>query len=436
MIRAALIFALLALPPAVAAQQRDTTESGTPESQQQSPAVPEPILHVSFEQTEAIPGQALALRLTVLVPTFMPSPPVWPSFEAPNLLVRLPERSTSPVSERVDGQTWAGISRTYRISPMVPGAFQIPSQRIGVTFADPQTNEPITATVETGLIAFSGVVPEGAEGLDPFIAAQKLTLEQTVEGDPAAMRPGDSATRTVIATVEGLSPMFLPKLLPQTAVPGVQAYPDEPSVEETEQRGVLSGTRTESVTLVAQGGGSGEMPRISLDWYNLDTGAVETASLDAVPVAVDGPPLRSQDPRDWRLIGLTALGGLLALGVVTLLLRRLLPPLRAEVRAAHDRWKASESYAYRLLREVVTRKDNAALRPALDAWAARMAGSDPRRDPAVQAALVRLGAARYGQARGDAGTAWAELSSALHKARTTAHHRAQAVPLPPLNPGV
>ena len=65
-----------------------------------------PILRVDFPETEAIPGQFLTLRLTVLVPTFMPAPPVWLSFEAPNLLVRVPEGGTSPVSERIDGETW------------------------------------------------------------------------------------------------------------------------------------------------------------------------------------------------------------------------------------------------------------------------------------------------------------------------------------------
>ncbi|MHA3977592.1 hypothetical protein ACW9UR_07920 [Halovulum sp. GXIMD14794] len=464
MIRLCLPLALVLLPLAADAQtqrrvipqpvsprgeaEQSQTEGATPSQPQAGRAQPssapapsatdapaEPILRVSFDETEAIPGQPLLLRLTVLVPTFMPSPPVWPSFEAPNLLVRLPERSTSPVSERIEGQTWAGISRTYRISPMVPGRFSIPSQPVGVTFSDPESNAPVAATVETGPIEFAGVVPEGAEGLDPFIAARNLTLEQSVEGDPAAMSPGDSARRTVSATVEGLSPMFLPKLLPESAVPGVQAYPDEPSVEETEQRGVQSGSRTESVSLVAQGGGSGEAPGISLDWYNLDTDEIETASVDGFTVVVEGPPLRNQEPRDWRLIGLSALGALFALGFVGLLVRRLLPPLRAEASAAGDRWRESETYAFRQLRQVVSGKDLARLHPALDAWAARFEGPDPRHDPNVQAALVRLGAASYSETGGDAGAAWSALASALPKARETAHIHVHAQPLPPLNPG-
>lgn len=62
-----------------------------------------PILATDFPETEAIPGQPLSLRVTVLVPTFMPSPPQWPSMEAPNLHVRVV--STGGTSQSVDGAT-------------------------------------------------------------------------------------------------------------------------------------------------------------------------------------------------------------------------------------------------------------------------------------------------------------------------------------------
>lgn len=188
----------------------------------------EPVLEVTFEETEAIPGQSLSLRMTVLVPTFLPDPPVWPSLEAPDLLVRLPEGSTGPASRRIGGETWSGVTRHYRISPMVPGDFAIPPQEVIVTYADPETNRSVKVTLTTEALAFSGVVPEGAEGLDPFIAAESLELVQEIEGEPAAMVPGDSVIRTVTAKVRGTSPMFLPDLLSPTAVDGVAAYPDEP----------------------------------------------------------------------------------------------------------------------------------------------------------------------------------------------------------------
>ncbi|HRY25891.1 MAG: BatD family protein [Geminicoccaceae bacterium] len=395
-----------------------------------------PVLQVTFEETEAIPGQPLSLRLTVLAPTFMPDPPVWPSLEAPNLLVRLPERSTGPTSEEVGGETWSGVTRHYRISPMVPGEFAIPPQEVIVTWADPETSEPRKVTLTTEPLTFSGVLPEGAEGLDPFIAAEALELKQEVAGEPEAMQPGDSVTRTIKATIRGTSPMFLPALLPPTDVAGVAAYPDEPVLEESDDRGVLEGTRAESVTLVAEGGGSGEAPAVSLDWYNLKSGEVETASVDGFPIEVDGPPASSAEPRDWRAIGLASLAALLALAVVAWLLRRLLPPFGRWLRERRTERLASEGHAFGQLQRAVARRDEPALRPALDAWAAKVEGHDPREHPGVRHALVAIGAARYGRgASGDAGAGWRALAAALPEARRDALARDRLAALPPLNPG-
>jgi MlrC C-terminus len=380
--RSAVVLLVLAFAPPLGAQEADEPAG--------------PVLEVDFKEAEAVPGQPLSLRLTVLVPTFMPKPPVWPSLEAPNLLVRLPEGSTGPTSKRIGGQTWSGITRHYRISPMVPGDFAIPPQEVMVTFADPDTNEPTKATLSTEPLAFSGVVPVGAEGLDPFLAAEALKLEQEITGDPETMAPGESVTRTVTARIRGTSPMFLPDLLPAMTVEGLAAYADEPALAEADDRGVLSGTRTERVTLVAEGGGSGEAPPVSLDWYNLKTGKVETATLEGFAISVDGPPARSAEPRDWRVIALTALAGALAVALALWLLRRLLPPLGRWVRARRADWLASEARAYARLRQVAKHRDHAALRPALDAWAAKVSGPDPRRDARLQDALRQLGAARYG----------------------------------------
>ena len=114
-----------------------------------------PRLTVDFPETEAVPGQPLSLRLTVLVPTFMPEPPVWPSLETPNLLVRLPSRSTGPVSERIDGETWSGVSRHYRISPMVPGPMTLPPQEVVVTWQDLEASDVRQTTLTTEAVSLA-----------------------------------------------------------------------------------------------------------------------------------------------------------------------------------------------------------------------------------------------------------------------------------------
>ena len=54
----------------------------------------------------------------------------------------MPARATTPLSERIIDDTWSGVSRHFRITPMVPGRFTIPPQEVIVTWADPDTNQP------------------------------------------------------------------------------------------------------------------------------------------------------------------------------------------------------------------------------------------------------------------------------------------------------
>ncbi|MCA0873046.1 hypothetical protein LCL97_19625 [Seohaeicola saemankumensis] len=394
-----------------------------------------PLIEVQFDETEAIPGQPLSLRLTVLVPTWMTSPVVFPGFEVPNLMVRLPERATTPVSRRVGGDTWSGVSRHYRLIPMIPGGFRIAPQQVVVTWSDPDSAVPRQDVVMTPEIAFSGTVPPGAEGLDPFIAATALSLTQDLSGAQAPLKPGDSVTRVITAQVAGVSPMFLPPLIPDTDVQGVAQYPAEPVLVETGQRGAMAGTRTESVTYIAQSGGAGAADDIRLDWFNLDTGRIETATAEGIDLRVDAPVAAAMSDTDRRLVALLSGGALIVLGLLLFALRRIAPQMRARRARRQELYLASEAWAYRQLGRVISDQDYAAMLPALDRWAARATSPDPRTDPAVAAAVSALGAARYGPAPTDDGAAWRQLHDALHglRDRRSGSHRA-AEALPPLNP--
>ncbi len=396
-----------------------------------------PLLRVEFPETETIPGQSLSLRLTVLVPTFMPDPPVWPSMELPNLLVRLPGRSTNPTSEQIEGETWSGVTRHYRLSPMVPGDFTIPAQNVIVTWSNPATGETEKVTLATEPVAFRGVVPEGAEGLDPFIAASELQLTQQIEGAPDAMTPGQSFSRTVTVEVQGVSPMFLPPLTPPGEIPGLAAYPDEPVIEETDTRGDPGGTRAERVTFVAEGGTDGMLPAVTLDWFDIDAGEVKTAQTETVAIRVDGPPASRAEPRDWRVLTGIAVAALFLALFVVFVIRRTTPVIRRRLDDRRQTVLASEAHAWRVLGRTLSARDHAALRPALDLWAARAGDPDPRQDAGVQAALLALGAVQYGRVTGAGkpdSAVWEALGDALSRARAAAATRPASDVLPPLNP--
>ncbi len=399
-------------------------------------AAQEPVVRLELSEPETIPGQSVSLRVTILAPTFLPDPPIWPSYEAPNLAVRV--ASTGPTSERIEGASWSGVTRRYLISPMVPGTFDLPAQTVTVTWADPDTNAPLSNEMATEPLTITGVLPPGAEGLEPFFAAEALELKQTVEGETEGIAPGASVVRSVTASVRGTPPMFLPALLPPHQIDGMRAYPDEAVLEESGDRGVISGSRTERVTLIAEGGGAGEAPAVSISWFNLRSGEVETATVEAIPITIDGPPAVSttQTPRDWRAIGVSALALLLAVGVAALILRKLAPPLSSWIGRQWARWRLSEPVAFRALRSTVRERNHKMLYDALEDWAAKLPGHGVLDDPRLREALGALGAARYGPGpRGGGSEAgWRAVERVLPEVRMAAMERRKPAPLPPLNP--
>lgn len=401
-----------------------------------------PIVRTEFTETTAIPGQPLTLRITVLVPTWMPQPPVFPSFEVPNVLVRLPSRASTSVSERVDGETWSGVSRAYRLYPMTGGRFVIPAQPISLTYADPDTRAPIPFSLETEEVRFSGLIPDNARDVVPFIAAESLTLEQIIDGTPDTLSPGDAVIRKVIAKVGGVSPMFLPSILTVPEQEGLSVYAREPVLSESDNRGVLSGTREETLTYVPSHGGRFRAPPVTIKWYNLKTGEVEQTSLDGFELTVRGevpPPASKRD--DIRNIVFQAFGVLLGLSTLIRLGVHFYPDWRERLDAAREKWHASEDYAFKTVLRAVSAQDLDRALKALALWDNR-SGHIPaqQQSQAVEVSLARIGQSLYGKAsKKVSDDAWRELKEHLQvlrkrRLKTDAGHRSRS-DLPPLNPG-
>ena len=215
----------------------------------QEPAAP--TVEVTLDpEGEITVGTPVTVRLTVLVPTYMPQPPVWPDLQIADAITGLAETATHPVSRNVGGTTLAGVTRTFEIVPQRPAEFDLSGAAFTVTYADPDTNAPQEATLPVPDIALTATVPPGAEGLDTFLAAQSLTLTASIDGLPGAPKPGDAftLTLTLTTTATGTPAMLLPPLLDRLPTPqGLRAYPREPQLTDTpgERGAPPSATRTE-----------------------------------------------------------------------------------------------------------------------------------------------------------------------------------------------
>jgi hypothetical protein len=240
-----------------------------------------PIVRVGVSPETVIVGSEVTLTVTVLVPTWFSKSPAYPSMEMEGVVTMLPPDSSYSMIERIEGKTWAGITREYKLYPLETGKFDLRKKRIGIAHADPETRKPIHTTLFLPELRFSAVTPAGTEDLDPFLAGSSLELIQELSQEAEIYRPGDAVERRITARLQGMQSMFIPPLLSQHEEPGVSIYPGTSSTDDeyAENRETVTGVRKEAVTYVFERGGTYAFPPVSLRWWNTETEKVETTEI-------------------------------------------------------------------------------------------------------------------------------------------------------------
>ena len=340
-----------------------------------SSAPDQPVIRIQLQPETVAVGEAAELRVTVLGPTWFPKPPVFPSFEVPNAIVRRPPDRSGPATEQVGGERWSGVYRTYQVFPLMGARYSLGGETVQVTVANPGS-EPMVSDLTVPSVSLTAEIPEGAQGLDPYIAGRRFSLRREIDGELEQLQVGDALVVRYIAELDGLPSMFLPPLAPQIESRTVSVYADTPVVEERE----LS-VRTEHVTIVLNYGGNLVLPGLSLRWWNRATNEVEVASIDPLSIAVAGPSIETAQSDaaqslDWRAILLL----ILALAASGYLLKRYVPLARQWIRAERERYLASEEHAFDGLKKACRSRDPAAAYTALLAWQQKLSpGADLRR---------------------------------------------------------
>jgi hypothetical protein len=338
----------------------------------------EPIVRVEVKPASVVAGQSAQMRVTVLVPTWFARPPVYPSFEIANAITRLPADSSFPTRESIGGESWSGIVRDYRIYPMLAARYRISGETISVSYASPGS-EPVTMDVPIPDIEFAGVVPEGAEGLDPYLAGSALALQLEVEGDLSDVAVGDAIVLRYRAELDGLPAFFLPPLSPSLAATNISVYADEPEIVDADLA-----RRSETLTIIVEGPGEISVPAVKLDFWNTNSAAIESVVADGLTVSVAGAmEMAALDEgttqRDWRL---AAFGAALAFLLIVLSWKGL--PVAAESARKHAaKRRASERYAYQQLLDLLRTRKPGEVSRSLYTWLRRLPSAPGPREFAL-----------------------------------------------------
>jgi oxygen tolerance protein BatD len=356
---------------------------------QQSTA-PEPILKVSIDPPRVVAGQSVRLRVEVLAPNYLTSPPDLPAFQVRNAVTR--QLQTVNSSETRDGVSYAGVSLEFAVYPQEPGAYAIADQKLTVKYAaePPATRESVLSVPK---VTFEAFIPDAGSALNPFVAASTLSAEQAVQRSSDQLKTGDSVTRTVTIKAEGTPAMLLP---PQSlsAIDGMALYPAQPSLQDhvDGRTDAMTSTRVDSATYMLQRPGNYVLPAIDIAWWNVGSGKVERIHLDEVPLTVAVNPTEpvanaagGEGARrsvatvvdlvaEHWLLGLLAL---IALGVLAWFAPRVVRAVSTERKRRHAAYLQSEEFSFHQLRNAARGGDARAMYFALLDWLQRFEPAAP-----------------------------------------------------------
>jgi len=189
------------------------------------------------------------------------------------------------------GRRWLVHEIRYAIFPEQSGTLTIPAQ----TFAGrarqgsrslfdldsgpriSRNSETITVEVKPRPSSFPGTT---------WLPASNLQIEESWSREPDGLATGDSVTRTVTVTGEGLQGAQLPPLeFPDTQ--GLKYYPDKPSIEEAETDTGVIGLRTDSAALVPVRPGVYRIPEVRIPWWDTVEDRLRHAVLPGREIAVE-----------------------------------------------------------------------------------------------------------------------------------------------------
>ena len=372
--------------------------------------------------TGAVIGQHIALRVDVLFRDEMPRPPRVSLPDVPGVQVLRFETQATTMRESIDGSNYVGQRFEFALYPRRGGRFDIPPASVVLLDRKGTTS----GTVFGQSVPLEVQVPPGVDASGPVVATRRLSLSEHWEPAPKGpFKSGDAIVRTIIRSAEDV-PGLAMRDLAFPAPGGVRAYVDPPDISDQNNRGIVTGRRTDRVTYVFERGGRFDLPAVEQPWWDLGTNALRSARAPGATLAVTAiDPETATGSGVWRR--------LLWIGVSIAALAILAFCARMVWRVWAASTARAERNAFVALRRACISTDAAAAYGAFARWRHFL---DPARNRAAVAIQAPLDAVLFnGPASSwDAERSGAFLESAANLRRTHRPLTARDETLPPLNP--
>ena len=200
--------------------------------------------------------------------------------------------SPNQYEQIIEGVRYGVYEKRYVIFPQRSGPLEIPDILFRGEVTDGSSNfvfrnlntRRVTAFIE-GITISVNERPVDAQEFDNWLPVTNLSISEEWSTDLENLSVGDSITRTITLTADGLDGAVLPPFSPET-LDGINVYQDPASIERTYVDGSIVGTRVESSTLVPVIAGTIEIPEIVIPWWDVSSDELKEAVITAKSIQI------------------------------------------------------------------------------------------------------------------------------------------------------
>ena len=402
----------------------------------------DPLVRVVFnEPTTVYVGQRVSFSIEVLTTGQLDSAVQFDLGNAPGaLLLRVPGSPTFG-SDKLGGVSYTSYRYDFALYPHRAGAHTVLAVPVRGETVEAFGKPSVPFRIATESFVIDAVLPPGAEKLSSLVSAPTFTVEEHWEPAPGAAIVGDAFRQTITMRANDVLGMALPELS-APEIDGLRVYPRRPVVNDTIERGEITGEVTQTFVYICESPGVYTTPQRTITWFDLTTKKLRQETLASAHFEVEPDP-EAALLQDAISTGTTFgqaqdspfLIGLLVLLPLSLLVAwSLRKPMIAKLADRRARAATSIAHVRNACRENDAAAALAALLRHLDAAAApgivttATVWSRAFNSPRLESAVANLERAFV------AGDAWkgSELSAALPKGAPHEHH--SDVDLDALNP--
>ena len=201
---------------------------------------------------------------------------------------------------RIADRSYLVLEKEFALFPQQTGRIEIPPVSAEVRLLSRSALDPfnsggaIRRFSSQPLVINVDPIPSTYAGRH-WLPANRIELREKWSADVDNLTAGEPVTRSLALVADGLTAAQLPEF-ELAVIDGVNQYPDKPSLKDSLGRSGVIGQRFQEIALIPGAAGVYQVPEMRLDWWNRNTGRMETLRLPARELRVTGGTAVTPEP--------------------------------------------------------------------------------------------------------------------------------------------